>query len=630
MTTTIYKSRIELPRDESREWLRPLSSGTLTRLTEVANHLLVYNSALSLHHCWGAANFDEVTVRGQIAGNETLRVGSATGFFANPNLVNPTEAPPWLTADADGLIVEQIELPYTSPFCSALQLVFRFQAHEKNLLPTSSFYSSLFRFPYRIPAEAGTDGNVVFSIMDFSDYVGNPSSTNYTGVVTGNETTGFNYPADNRIPGSTFVDCDIRFRLKDKDGTIVDPASGSGWAVTLTHSGSGLAPGQGITRAETTDAFPVREISLSARPRSPTTSSLAPRALNYGAKAKSGEKLTLEIGYRYARPLSLSINEVPPILAETSNFETGDTSTTFPADFPTSDRPQQANFDTRIIFAYEGHLYIYFSLGRSGEDASSVQNGLVFFPEPPKSVWPLGGVDLSGPAADANPNLFYGTQADNAFANTEATYFGERVDRFLGGELHRYNPGSEPAYSGTPSPGEASKINRWLTSPASNPEFATMGDMVLANGGKVWHSALGNWPSDIVLYDHPLTYPHTVNATESGTRQPHPKGGTGHFSPPERAMVRVSISSITAWGGTLTSGDIKSAATFGIYNDWIQHGESAIAESEHHIFHGQAGIGAGGFADKLLPFFGLASGSSSLANYSLADVKAQFDAMGVP
>ena len=621
MTTTIYKSRIELPQDESREWLRPLSSGTLTRLTEVANHLLVYNSALSFHHCWGAANFDEVTVRGQIAGNETLRVGSATGFFANPNLVNPTEAPPWLTADAEGLIVEQIELPYTSPFCSALQLVFRFQAHEKNLLPTSSFYSSLFRFPYRIPAEAGTDGNVVFSIMDFSDYVGNPSSTNYTGVVTGNETTGFNYPADNRIPGSTFVDCDIRFRLKDKDGTIVDPASGSGWAVTLTHSGSGLAPGQGITRAETTDAFPVREISLSARPRSPTTSSLAPRALSYGAKAKSGEKLTLEIGYRYARPLSLSINEVPPILAETSNFVLPPA---FPADFPTTAaRPNSPSSSAGVQYAgvsyYRGHVYIAFTFGVAWTNDPSVphQNGIVFFPEPPVSAWPLGGLDLSADGVSNNPDLFFGSQAGNLYHSSEATYFGNRVTMDAGGELLWKGAETRPAYTGAPVPATESQTNHWLTAPASNSNFVSMGEMVVANGGKVWHQHMGNFPSQVVLTSG---YNFAVNAAESGARAP---------TLAETAFVRVPVSSVSAWGGELSQGDAKSMTVFTINDHWLT--ESA------KIYHGQAGNSPdlGGIAGNLLAEIrGITQSESIISNLetsgNLDEIKAQFDAMGVP
>lgn len=594
MSTTIYQSRIETPTEESREWLRPLMGGNLTRMVEVANHLLAVKSALSLHHIWHYPNFDEVSSRGAAASTETLRSGSATGFFANPNFINPAEAPAWYSADPDGLIVDKIEIPFTSPFCSALQLTLRFQAHEHNLDPSSTYYQELFDIPYAISAQLGTNNTVINNISEFIEYL-NDAAIGYTGVPEGE-------PPNRKVPSrhtidraGTIFDCSIRFRLKDKNGNIIDPASGSGWAVTLSHNGQGLRLGEGLVRSSGTDAFPIREINLTIPATSPASHSLAPRALSYGSKSFTGEAVTLEIGYLYARPLSLSVNELPPLMLEASNFSSPPL---FPADFPTNQPTSNESDGVAEVYYYYGHLYLRFQVATNGS------NGLVFFPEPPTSTWPFTGMDLSASGIAGNPdfNLL-------GCSGTSFEYQSHCYGTTAGGELTKLG-GTVAGFTGIPSPGDFSTQNTWTIQPASDTTYPNMGELVLQNGGRVWHSAMGNWPNHVV-------------AVSSG--QPYSIVEVGRVpTGVENGFVRVPVSSVTSWGNAVANGDAKTGVFFAIFDSTITTGADVYSAQQ----------GDGGAAGYLKDFSGITQTPGIISilqsSVSLDDIKAAMDAAGIP
>ena len=592
MTTTIYQSRIDKPAEESREWLRPLVAANLTRMTEMANHLLAYKSAMTIHHVWHYAHFDETTTTGTSGGTNTIRSMSSTGFFANPNLINPTEAAPGTVIDG-GFIVEQIVLPHTSPFCGSLQLTLRFQAHRYNLDPSgthsASLYSQMFNHPHRITASTETDQNILYSVGQLMEYVDRTESANYT---HGIEQSMF-------VGSQLWSDAEIRFRLKDKDGNIIDPSGASGWAVRLAHNGQGLPQDQGFSRG-ITDEFPVCEVSLTIPSAEPSSSSLAPRALSYGSKANSGEKIILEIGYLYARPLSLTINEVPPMALATSNYVAP---LLFPTDFPVNQpTANEGNANgVQAIYVYQGHVYLRV-LMRHG----TASNGVVFFPEPPTSSWPFSGMDLStsGISGNSDFDLF-------GCSSSEFEYQGECYNDHVGGELDRIGP-STSAFSGTAVPGDNSRQNDWTTQPASNTEYENMGEMVLQNGGAVWHSSLNNWPDHAVICSS--STPYTI--TDSGRA---PLNGN------ENVFLRVPISSITAWGGTLADGDAKCATAFTIFD--------SITTRQGEIFHAQmaSGNGAAAFLEYFSGITGTTWWINTLENSTnLDEIKAEMDSMGVP
>ena len=60
---------------------------------------------MTIHHVWHYAHFDETTTTGTSVGTNTIRSMSSTGFFANPNLINPTEAAPGTVIDGGFIAV---------------------------------------------------------------------------------------------------------------------------------------------------------------------------------------------------------------------------------------------------------------------------------------------------------------------------------------------------------------------------------------------------------------------------------------------------------------------------------------------------------------------------------------------
>ncbi len=607
MTTTIYQSRIEPPSEESREWLRPLSSGNLTRMTEMVNHLLACNSAMTITHFWHYPHFTDANATGAQDEADTLRPATSTGFFANPNYISLNALAPGATI-IDGMIVEQIVLPHTSPYCGSMQLTLRFQAHRFNLDPANSglagtLAAQLLGFPYRIQAQAGTDSNILYGVTELFDYIDNESASAYdpdndSGTsITLDLGDGAGTQYFRSIPSSVFTDSEIRFRLKDSAGNILDPSNGSGWAVRLRHDGQGLPQDQGIRRGEFGDEFPVCEVSLTIPSVEPSSSSLSPRALSYGSKARTGEGLILEIGYIFARPLSLTVNEVPPLTFQTSNFTVP---LLFPENFPTGlpTANQSTSAGIQEVYYYEGHIYIQFRL------TANASNGVVFFPEPPTSSWPFTGMDLSASGISGNSDFNL-----NGCSSSQFEYKGNCYGDTASGELTRFGA-SLAGFTGTPVPGDSSRANDWTTQPASDTAFPNMGEMVLQKGGKVWHSALSNFPQQVVVVSS--SQPFTI---EGSARLP-----TGT----ERGFVRVPASSVSGWSNSLAAGDPKTMAAFTIYNSTLSQAAK--------IFHAQESDG--GAAGYLNDIFGLGANAYTIGilenTVNLDAIKAQFDSMNVP
>ena len=584
-------------------------------MCETVNHALCYKSALSFTHHFANNFATGIHYLGNLGNVEIRRVTNRT-FLANPNTVHGSADHTLTIADSDmegDLKIARIDIPFISPFVQHLQIVLRFQAHEYNIDPSEGLYSDLFTAPFSVDPSGSTAGSGLATLSDFMHYVDNPSA-GMPQIETGKPAV-----PPVQFSSSDFLDCDLRFRLRDASGTIIDPASGSGWAVTLSHTNGGLRTGEGF-KAE--DTFPVREVALSVPSRIGATASERPRALEYGSARGTGGGVVLEIGYKFVRPLVATVSEVPPVVQETATFSPPPA---FPADFPTSSsEPNTASSSAGValngVYLYKDHIYIRFTFGLAwtSDPQYHHMNGVVFFPEPPKSTWPLGGLDLSAAGVDANPNLFYGHQAGNLYHHQRFTYFGNELDDNAGGELRWKGPEDRPGYTGTPVPGSGiSNMNHWLTAPSAHSNHATMGDLVLANGGKVWHPHLGNFPSEVVLTSG---YDYTVNVAESGTRAP---------TLSDDAFVRVPVSSVTAWGGVLNQGEFKSMTAFTIYDHWL----TEVAD----IYHAQSGNSpnVGGIAGNHLAYIFGITRSEGIVNIlessaNLANIKAQFDAMGIP
>jgi len=477
--------------------------------------------------------------------------------------------------------VESLTLPYTSPFCSRLEVVLRFQGHEFNLDPSSTYYSDLFTYPFRMAADEPTFNTEIYSVSALHNYVDNP-----LGVLP----EGGTYETFNPITSAIWNDCSIRFRLKDSSGTIIDPASGSGWAVTLSHEGGGLRPGEGMG---STDRFPVREVALSLAGSAGAVPYQSPRALEYGTKARTGEGVTLEIGYEYARPLSVTVSEIPPTVVATSNFVYA----LFPA-WPTSQPSANEPDGVQEVYYYSGHIYIQFKA------LSTATNGLVFMPEPPTSSWPFSGMGLSSAATSGNSDFDVSACASNQFE-----YQSECYGASVGGELDRIGA-SAAGFSGVPVPGDSSTQNNWTTAPASNPEWPNMGEFALRAGGQVWHSTMGTYPDHLVIVS--ANQPFTI---EGSARLPV---GT------ERAFVRFPVSAVTSWDGSLSVGDAKGATAFTIYD--------STTSQQGTMYHAQES--EGGPAAELKDFFGLGANAYILGILeglvNLDAVKAEMDSMGIP
>tara|TARA_B100001094_G_scaffold193314_1_gene187213 strand:- start:6349 stop:8151 length:1803 start_codon:yes stop_codon:yes gene_type:complete len=596
--TPISKTRLTPPQLAVREWRRPLRSEPLTRMVEVVNHLLAYHPCLSFKHFfnspWGTGDAAPLDSTG-------LRPANNTGFWANPNRIHY-----WDHAAAgielDGvnvLMIDQIPIPYTSPYCEALEVIFRYQGHEFNLNPNESrvytsgatsqnLYSWFFGLPHSLPATLDspdangislTGGNSVQHISSLRQYVDN-------------DRTNAGLSTDDKLTSSLWDECKIALRLKDSSGNIIDPASGSGWAMILKPSTGGLQAG-GMGGG---DHFPVRALKCVHRSQSPAAEDKHPRALEYGAKAKTGEGLILEIGYNYVRPHDVTVSEIRPSVLPTGIFVNPPL---FPASFPTNQPTQNESTTGGVqeIYLYSGHLYIRFTA------RANATNGIVFFPEPPTSSWPFSGMGLSASAVSGNSDF-----DTTACASDQFEYQGACYGDAVGGELTRIG-GSASGFSGTPSPGNNSTQNTWAIQPSSNTEWDNMGEMVLQNGGQVWHSALGNWPNDIVVVSSNQPY-----SIEDSGRVP-----TGT----EKAFVRIPISSITAWGGSISTGDAKGATAFAIYD--------STTTKQGEIYHAQES--QNGPAGMLNDFFGLGASAGTINilenTVNLDAVKAEFDSMGV-
>tara|TARA_B100000989_G_C19530282_1_gene469270 strand:- start:921 stop:2687 length:1767 start_codon:yes stop_codon:yes gene_type:complete len=588
MSTTILRTTPLPPPLESRQWLRPIKADGLVAMCESANHALCYKSALSFTHHF-ANNFAiGIHYLGNLGNVEIRRVTNRT-FLANPNTVHGSADHTLTIADSDmegDLKIARIDIPFTSPFVQHLQIVLRFQAHEYNIDPSDGLYSDLFTHPFSVNPSGSTAGSGLATLSDFMHYVDNPSA-GMPQIEPGKPAV-----PPVQFSSSDFLDCDLRFRLRDASGAIIDPDSGSGWAVTLSHTNGGLRTGEGF-KAE--DTFPVREVALSVPSRIGATASERPRALEYGPVVGTGGGVVLEIGYRFVRPLIVTVSEIPPVVHSTSTY----VSNMFPLNFPTGQPSANESNGVGEVYVYQGHIYLRF---RANQTTAS--NGLVFFPEPPASVWPFTGMDISaaGVSGDADFDL-------TACASNQWEYQGVCYGNSISGELERIGA-SDPGFTGVPVPGDNSTQNNWTTAPASNPEWPSMGEMVLRNGGKVWHSAFNNWP------DHVVTVPANSPYTPIAVGQ-LPTGI-------QRGFVRLPISSVTAWGGSLAKGETKSATCFTIYDSTITTGGK--------IYHAQEDYG--GPAGMLNDFFGLGASAYTIGilenTVDLDAIKAAMDAAGIP
>jgi len=237
------------------------------------------------------------------------------------------------------------------------------------------------------------------------------------------------------------------------------------------------------------------------------------------------------------------------------------------------------------VYAYDQHIYFFVSTRNY-----DLWNGFVFFPEPPRSSWPWGGMDMRD-------------DADGIFSATSATTFDYTIDGdttsfswALSGELQP-NGASAAGYTGTPVPGDGTLLNSWLTAPSSNPEHPTMYHMIRENGGQVWHPHFENFLERSILLDvthnNENTFHRVGGHVPAGIRQvilganQAPTVQVGYDN--QALCWRVPRTQIVSWDQGLVQGENKTGATFRIADNQIflppGQGTGVLSETWHIIYN---------------------------------------------
>lgn len=117
----------------------------------------------------------------------------------------------------------------------------------------------------------------------------------------------------------------LKLRLEDASNTVIDPSSGSGYAIELTHANGGIPANSAIetegyyyensdgTRSQsgTHPSYVARVVRTVCYSDHGTASNTSPRRLKYGSAAGTSQHLILRIEARKAVLLSATVFEIP-------------------------------------------------------------------------------------------------------------------------------------------------------------------------------------------------------------------------------------------------------------------------------------------------------------------------------
>lgn len=149
------------------------------------------------------------------------------------------------------------------------------------------------------------------------------------------------------------------------------------------------------------------------------------------------------------------------------------------------------------VIPYQDHIYFFVNCVDYGN-----WNGFVFFPNPPRSSWPFAIVDRGQDLRDLGQNMCdarFSTDPNDPNVlnfNDGATSYSWAYG--LSGELQA-NGAALNGYTGTPVPGDGSKLNSWMTAPESDPIYPSMAHMIFNTGGRIWHPHFENFTEQSVL-----------------------------------------------------------------------------------------------------------------------------------